>query len=308
VDEFELIRRYFQRQTLAPEVLTGIGDDGAVVRPPKGKELVTVIDTLVAGTHFPDSLDAADIGYRVVAVNLSDIAAMGAQPRWMTMALTLVETDADWLERFATGLYEAAAEWNVQLVGGDTTQGSGLVVSIQMTGDVDPGQAIHRSGAKVGDAIYVTGTLGDAAAWLGQDAAVSENDYLAARFARPTARVGTGLALAGVANAAIDISDGLVADLSKVLEASEVGAELHIDRLPLSAELIATAGPKSARRFAMGGGDDYELCFTLPESQLPPDLPSAITEIGRVSDSGQLVCLDQGVVVPFDHSGYRHFQ
>ena len=308
VDEFELIRRYFQRQAKSPDVITGIGDDGAVVRPPPGKELVTVIDTLVAGTHFPVTMDAADVGYRAVAVNLSDIAAMGARPRWMTLALTLVEADPFWLEGFANGLHQAASEWDVQLVGGDTTRGDTFVVSVQMTGDVDPGNAIHRSGAKTGDTIYVTGTLGDAAAGLDRISTENTDDYLVARFARPSARVATGLALAGLANAAIDLSDGLVADLSKVLEASNVGAELDIDRLPLSEALIASAGPEQASQLALGGGDDYELCFTMPESKLPVEMPCEITSIGRVTDSGELVCMNRGVVVPFDDSGYRHFQ
>lgn len=308
VDEFDLIRRFFQRQAQSPEVITGIGDDGAVVRPPSGKELVTVIDTLVAGTHFPVAMDAADIGYRVVAVNLSDMAAMGARPRWMTLALTLVDAEASWLEQFADGLHEAASEWDVQLVGGDTTRGDNLVVSVQMTGDVEPGHAIHRSGARVGDTIYVTGTLGDAAAGLERAATASSDDYLFTRFARPTARVSTGLALAGVANAGIDVSDGLVADLSKLLEASEVGAEVDIDRIPLSTALIDAAGPEQALRLALGGGDDYELCFTLSESELPPELPCEATAIGRVTGSGRLVCLQHGSVVPFDDSGYRHFR
>lgn len=308
VDEFELIRRYFQRQAKSPDVITGIGDDGAVLRPPPGKELVTVIDTLVAGTHFPATMDAADVGYRVVAVNLSDIAAMGARPSWMTLALTLVDADPSWLEGFANGLYQAASEWDVQLVGGDTTRGDTFVVSVQMTGAVDPGDAIHRSGAKAGDRIYVTGTLGDAAAGLERSSTMSSDDYLVARFARPSARVATGLALAGIANAAIDLSDGLVADLSKVLEASDVGAELDIDYLPLSEALIAAVGPKQASQLALGGGDDYELCFSMPESKLPTNLPGEITAIGRVTDSGHLVCMDRGAVVPFDNSGYRHFR
>lgn len=308
MDEFELIRRYFQRQAQSPEVITGIGDDGAVVRPPPGKELVTVIDTLVAGTHFPVTMNAADVGYRAVAVNLSDMAAMGARPRWMTLALTLVDAEAAWLEGFADGLYEAASEWGVQLVGGDTTRGENIVVSVQMTGDVEPGEAIHRSGARAGDTIYVTGTLGDAAGWLDRGANNSRDNYLFARFARPTARVATGLALAGVAHAAIDVSDGLVADLSKVLEASEVGAELDIDLLPLSEGLLEAAGREKALQFALGGGDDYELCFTMPEPDLPLDLRCAVTAVGRVTSSGELVCLDDGVVVPFDDSGYRHFR
>jgi thiamine-monophosphate kinase len=308
VDEFELIRRYFERQSDAPFVRVGIGDDGAVLQPEPGRELVTVIDTIVAGVHFPAAMHAADVGYRAVAVNLSDLAAMGARPRWMTLALTLAHTDTEWLDGFATGLREAASEWDVELVGGDTTRGDNIVISVQMTGDVDAGNAILRSGATVGDSIFVTGTIGDAAAGLGRIGENPAADYLARRFARPRARVATGLRLAGRAHAAIDLSDGLVADLAKLIEASGVGAEIDVDRLPLSDELRQAAGPREARRFAMGGGDDYEICFTMPEAALPDELPDPVTAIGRITGLGELVCLDEGVVVPFDSSGYRHFR
>ena len=307
MDEFELIRRYFSRPADSALVVAGVGDDGAVLRPPAGRELVTVIDTMVAGTHFPEGMSAGDIGYRVVAVNLSDIAAMGAEPRWMTLALTLVEADAEWLEAFAAGLYEAAAEWGVMLVGGDTTRGEQLVVSVQMSGDLAPGTALYRGGAQAGDTIFVTGTLGDAAAGLQDLSAGNADSYLARRFARPSARVGAGRALAGVAHAAIDLSDGLVADLSKILEASRAGAELDLQRLPLSEELLRTAGREQALRFAMGGGDDYELCFTLPESQLPAEIAGAVTAIGRITAEPGLTCRDGDSVVPFDDTGYRHF-
>ena len=307
MDEFELIRRYFSRPTDSAVVVAGVGDDGAVLRPPAGRELVTVIDTMVAGTHFPAGMHARDVGYRIVAVNLSDIAAMGAQPRWMTLALTLVEADAVWLEAFAAGLYEAAAEWGVMLVGGDTTKGNQLVASVQMSGDLAPGTALYRSGAQAGDTIFVTGTLGDAAAGLQQLSEGEGESYLARRFARPSARVGVGRALAGIAHAAIDLSDGLVADLSKILEASKAGAELDLQRLPLSAALLRAVGREQALRHAMGGGDDYELCFTLPESRLPEEISTEVTPIGRITSESGLVCRDGDSVVPFDDSGYRHF-
>jgi thiamine-monophosphate kinase len=308
VDEFELIRRYFSRPADSPAVVAGVGDDGAVLRPPAGRELVTVIDTMVSGTHFPADMKAGDVGYRIVAVNLSDIAAMGAAPRWMTLALTLVEADADWLDDFAAGLYEAAAEWDVALVGGDTTKGDQLVVSVQISGDIAPGAALYRSGARAGDAIFVTGTLGDAAAGLDQLSAGAAENALARRFARPSARIAVGRALAGIAHAAIDLSDGLVADLSKVLEASRVGAELDLRRLPLSKQLLESAGREQALQYAMGGGDDYELCFTLPESELPAEVSAAVTPIGRVTRGPGLVCRDGNTVVPFDDAGYRHFR
>ena len=307
MDEFELIRRFFSRPADSPAVVAGVGDDGAVLRPTQGRELVTVIDTMVAGTHFPPAMSAGDIGYRAVAVNLSDVAAMGAEPRWMTLALTLVEADADWLAAFADGVYEAAAEWGVALVGGDTTKGDQLVVSVQMSGDLAPGTALYRSGARDGDTIYVTGTVGDAAAGLRLLAEGADDHVLARRFACPTARVGTGMALAGIANAAIDLSDGLVADLSKILEASGVGAELDLQRLPLSKQLVETVGREQALRDAMGGGDDYELCFTLPAAMLPRAIAADVTAIGRISAEPGLLCRDGDTVVPFDDTGYRHF-
>ena len=308
MDEFELIRRFFSRHSDSPVIVTGVGDDGAVVRPPADRDLVTVIDTMVAGTHFPTSMNARDIGYRIVAVNLSDIAAMGAEPRWMTLALTLVAADPEWLDQFADGLYEAAGEWGVVLAGGDTTKGDQLVISIQMSGDLAPGTALYRGGARAGDTIYVTGTLGDAAAGLRRLEEGDSRHYLAKRFARPTARVATGKALAGIAHAAIDLSDGLVADLSKLLEASGLGAELDVHHLPLSQELLDASGREQALQYAMGGGDDYELCFTMPGSLLPAGVAPDVTAIGRVTAEAGLVCRDGDSVVSFDDAGYRHFR
>lgn len=307
MDEFELIRRFFSRPSDSPAIVAGVGDDGAVLQPMPGRELVTVIDTMVAGTHFPTEMAARDIGYRIVAVNLSDVAAMGAQPRWMTLALTLFEADPAWLEEFSAGLYEAADEWGVALVGGDTTRGEQLVCSVQMTGDLMPGTALYRSGAEAGDTVFVTGTVGDAAAGLQLLAEGSGEHVLARRFARPRARVAAGLALAGIAHAAIDLSDGLVADLSKILEASQVGAELDLQCLPLSRELLEAVGRERALQHALGGGDDYELCFTMPASTLPAGIAAEVTAIGRITAATGLVCRDGDSVVPFDDTGYRHF-
>ena len=307
MDEFELIRRFFSRPANSALVVKGVGDDGAVLRPSADRELVTVIDTMVSGRHFPADMAAQDVGYRIVAVNLSDIAAMGATPRWMTLALTLVEADPDWLDEFAAGLYAAADEWGVVLVGGDTTKGDQLVVSVQMTGDLVPGTALVRSGAKAGDTVYVTGTLGDAAAGLQQLSDVAGNPHLARRYARPSARISTGRALAGIANAAIDLSDGLAADLSKLLEASGVGAVMDLGQLPLSKELLAAVGRDKALRFAMDGGDDYELCFTVQESCLPRAIAADVTAIGHVTEERGLVCRQGDAVVTVDDTGYRHF-
>jgi thiamine-monophosphate kinase len=308
VDEFELIQRYFVREDEAHGVTTGIGDDGAVLQPDPGRELITVIDTLVERTHFPSRFSATDLGYRAVAVNLSDMAAMGGRPRWMTLALTMPDSDENRVSEFATGLHAAAAEHGVSLVGGDTTQGAITVVTVQITGDVAEGKAIHRSGAKPGDTIFVTGTIGDAAAGLELLSAGNPDDYLSRRFLRPTARVDFGQALVGSASAAIDISDGLFADLQKLVTASGVGAEIGIDRLPISESLQSAFDRNAQRRFALSGGEDYELCFTSPDDTPPNAGNLRVTAIGTVTESEQLVCRDAGGIVEYDDRGYRHFQ
>lgn len=306
VDEFALIRRYFDRKAGAPDIVTGIGDDGAIVVPAVGKHQVQVIDTLVEGVHFPPTASASDIGYRVVAVNLSDIAAMGARPRWMTLALTLPQKDERWIEAFAEGLFEAAAEHGVTLIGGDTTSGDAVVATVHITGDVDPDRALLRSGARVGDRIFVTGTVGDAAAGLQLLNRGETDDFLLRRFWRPTARVQAGMRLAGHATAAIDVSDGLLGDLKKLLEASGVGALIDIERVPLSTAMRSRFDVDAQRQLALTGGDDYELCFTAGDAPLPEDL--AVTAIGTITATGELQCRCDGAIVDFDDSGYRHFQ
>jgi len=308
VDEFELIRKYFVRPNDASGVTLGIGDDGAVLQPDPGRELVTVVDTLVAGVHFPHALDAGDIGYRAVAVNLSDIAAMGARPRWMTLALTVPSADEQWLGSFAAGLHTAAAEHGVALVGGDTTSGPYIVVSVQITGDIAPGAALRRDGARVGETVYITGTVGDAAAGLELMSAGRQDDYLLSRFRRPTARVEFGMLLAGKVGAAIDVSDGLYGDLQKLLAASGVGASIDLDHLPLSAALQANFDVATQRRFALAGGDDYELCFTARPAVLPHCEAPRVTAIGIVTKERGIVCRDRGATVDYQDSGYRHFQ
>lgn len=306
VDEFELIERFFNRRVSVPGVVVGIGDDGAVLRPAPGLEQVQVIDTLVEGVHFPVDAKAEDIGYRVVAVNLSDIAAMGARPRWMTLALTLPPKDERWLDNFASGLFDAAGEFDVALVGGDTTSGDAVVATVHVTGEIEAGKALLRSGARVGDTIFVTGTVGDAAAGLELLGRGKSDSFLSNRFRRPRARIETGRQLVGRASAAIDVSDGLIGDLRKLLHASDVGGELDIDRVPVS-DAIKTHFDESTRtRFALNGGDDYELCFTAK-----PDAVEGIadvTPIGKIRGEPGLTCRQHGVVVEWDDSGYRHFQ
>ena len=306
MDEFEIIRRYFNRDTQMSGVIVGIGDDGAVLAPDCSKQQVQVIDTLIEGVHFPSATNPADIAYRAVAVNLSDIAAMGAVPRWMTLALTLENASEQWLQEFASGLFAAADEHNVALVGGDTTRGSAVTVTVSITGEVNEGAALLRSGAKVGDGIFVTGTLGDAAAGLQMLLHSKSDGFLASRFLRPTPRVDIGRAIIGKASAAIDLSDGLLGDLSKLLIASGVGGELEIDSLPLSDELRSGFAVTAQHQFALSGGDDYELCFTASANDVS-DIAD-ITLIGRVTETAGLVCRLHGDIVEMHDSGYRHFQ
>jgi len=298
-------------------VRIGVGDDGAVLVPDAGRELVTVIDTLVEDVHFPSNLPPEAVGYRAVAVNLSDIAAMGARPRWMTLALTLDEANEQWLQGFAAGLFSAAAECNVSLVGGDTTRGTHKVISVQITGDIDSGACISRSGASPGDRLLVSGTLGDAAAGLSLirhgDVSTDDEQFLADRFSRPAARVSLGQALTGVASAAIDISDGLYADIRKLLDKSNAGGTIEADAIPMSAQLKHACGDQAACQFALTGGDDYELCFTVAPGdvqkavKLAKQCRVALTCIGEVEAKSGLRCTRAGAGFSFDHGGYRHF-
>jgi thiamine-monophosphate kinase len=271
VDEFELIERYFAK--VGPsrsDVVLGVGDDAALLTVPPGHELVACTDTLVDGRHFPVGTRADDIGWRSLAVNLSDLAAMGATPAWATLALTLPAVDEDWLEGFAAGLAALAGAHQVALVGGDTTRGP-LTITVQALGFVPSGTAVRRSGARPGDLLYITGWPGDAAAGLalieGRLAGQGANrGALEGKFRRPEPRVAFGMRLRGVASACIDVSDGLAADLGRLAAASGVGATVRAAELPLSRALYALAGESRAREFALGGGDDYELLFTVPPS------------------------------------------
>ncbi len=317
MDEFELIRRYFVRSGRDPSIVLGIGDDGAIVRPDTDRDLVIVIDTMVEGVHFPAGLDPSDIGYRAVAVNLSDIAAMAARPRWMTLALTLAADDAGWLDRFSRGLFEAADEFSIALIGGDTTRGDQTVITVQISGDVIPSKALRRSGAKAGDEMYVTGTPGDAAAglalWQSNNVRNENQRRLLRRFARPAPRVALARELAAHASAAIDVSDGLFADIEKLLVASGTGGVIELDLLPLSPPLVAVHGRESAIELALGGGDDYEIVFTAAAAQarviseLAKKFSVMVTRIGTVTRGDALQCLRAGKAIAYRHAGYRHF-
>jgi len=318
VNEFELIY-----DLIAPaagsrtDVLLGIGDDGALLAPPPGEALVVVADTLVVDCHFPADMDAADVGWRAAAANLSDLAAMGATPRWATLALTLPDVDEAWLRGFVTGLAAALDLANVALVGGDTTRGP-LTVTVQAMGTVPPAQALTRHGAKAGDLVFVSGTPGDAAGGLAlwgqrrEDAAAVE---LLRRFRRPTPRLALGCALRGLASACIDVSDGLLADLGHVARGSGVGLRLEAARLPLSPALVTVFDAATALRYAATGGDDYELAFTVPAALaddvagLASQLDCSLGCIGEVTAAAEVRLLDAGggEDLSFDRAGYSHF-
>ena len=315
-DEFELIERYFARESRVPGVILGIGDDAAVVETTGTTAVAT--DTLVAGVHFPNDLDGDAVGYRVLAVNLSDFAAMGATPRWCTLALTLQTANHDWLEAFAQGFFALADSHDVVLVGGDTTRGP-LSVTVQLLGDVDKDRVLRRSGGAAGDDVYVTGTLGDGAAGLKllsqEDSGTSAaHKALRERFLRPLPRVAEGLALRGIASAAIDVSDGLIADLGHLSRASRCGACIDVDRLPTSAAARELFSADEVESWALSGGDDYELCFTAPPSQrravrqaLAPCAVSA-RRIGHLQAGGGVHCRRAGEPMePPVCGGYAHF-
>ncbi len=267
--EFELIARYFTgRGAARDDVRISVGDDAAVVTPRAGAELVLALDTIVADVHFPADTGARFVGHRALAVNLSDLAAMGAEPAWALLGLTLPAADESWLSGFASGLDELARRFGVALIGGDTTRGP-LSATVTVGGWVPAGQALSRGGAKAGDDLWVSGTPGDAGAGLailqGKIAASgASREELLRRFLLPEPRVGLGLALRGIASACIDISDGLAGDLEKLCRAGGVGASLDCARLPRSAALLEAAGESGSIRHALAAGDDYELLFTAP--------------------------------------------
>ncbi len=317
--EFSIIKNYFTTQTEhRKDVIRGIGDDAAIVKIPSGEELVITTDTLVSGIHFLPSDAPYDIGYKSLAVNLSDLAAMGATPAWITLALTLPTADENWIQNFCAGFFTLANLHQVQLIGGDLTHGP-LSITVQAMGLVPAGNALLRSTAKPGDLIYVTGTLGNAGLALQhlQGNVTLHPDYeksIYLHLHRPEPRIAAGLALRGIAHAAIDLSDGLAADLSHVLEESHVGARVNVDQLPLSFELSESISHEKAIELALTAGDDYELCFTVPpdkqtllENQLSV-LPCRFTCIGTITNKPGLDLHYQdgkkyhGVI-----SGYEHF-
>ncbi len=315
MNEFDLIRRYFAgRGVRRDDVPLGIGDDAALLTPPLSQLLAVTVDTLHSGVHFDAGIPAADLGHKALAVNLSDLAAMGAEPAWATLALSLPQVDEAWLTAFAEGFFALAERHGVQLVGGDTTRGP-LSVTVQVQGFVPQEKALTRCGARPGDHVFVTGSLGDAGAGLAIEQGRLEftgppADFLLARLHRPTPRVGAGLGLRGLATAAIDISDGLAQDLGHILTASGVGAVLDIDHLPLSNALLAS-GIDRPWRLAVSAGDDYELCFTVPADaglSVSDGLGCPVTCIGRITaEPGQRWQDVAGVPCEPPPRGWDHF-
>jgi len=317
--EFDIIRRYFTRQPVnRNDVLVGVGDDAAVLQLPPDRELLVCMDTLVAGVHFPPVTPAAAIGHKSLAVNLSDLAAMGAEPAWATLALTLPEAGAEWLEAFASGFFALAGRHGVQLIGGDTTRGP-LSVTVQAHGFAPPGQALRRVGARPGDRIYVTGTLGDAG--LALRLPETRAAGLRLRLDYPEPRLEAGRLVRGLASAAIDISDGLLADLGHLLEGDGLGASLQIDALPRSPDFVAAlqeldaAPPELYYEIPLSSGDDYELCFSVPEDccaeveRRLAGLPCGCTAIGSIEARPGIRCyLQDGAGYQPKAAGYLHFE
>lgn len=318
--EFSLIARYFDRVKSARfDVETGIGDDCALLNIPEKQTLAISTDTLVSGIHFLPDIDPADLAYKALAVNVSDLAAMGADPAWLTLALTLSSVDESWLKAFSDSLFEQLDYYDMQLIGGDTTKGP-LSMTLGIHGYVPVGRALKRSGAKPGDWIYVTGTPGDSAAGLAilqNRLTVSDetdNAYLVKRHLRPTPRILQGQALRDLASSAIDLSDGLVSDLGHILKASECGARIDLDALPYSEAMQRHVDGEQAMRWALSGGEDYELCFTVPELNRGAldvalgHLGVPFTCIGQMSaDVDGMHFQRGGDVVTFDYKGFDHF-
>ncbi len=308
--EFDLIAHIRARAGARGDVILGIGDDAALLQPPPGRQLVVTADTLNAGVHFPEATAAVDIGWKALAVNLSDLAAMGAAPAWCTLSLSLPASDPAWLDAFLDGFLALARAHDIALIGGDTTRGS-LAIAITAIGTIEPGRALRRDGARVDDDIWVSGTLGDAAAAL--QAWPDPAPALRARLDRPTPRVELGRRLAGVASAALDVSDGLLGDLGHLCRASGVGADVELVRLPTSAALAVH--PLAARiGWQATGGDDYELCFTASPARrsaleaLGTELDLPLTRIGRIVAGADVHARDaEGRTWQPARPGYTHF-
>ena len=302
--EFSIIDTYFNRPHQA-DVDLGVGDDSALLTPPPHHQLVICADTLVAGRHFPLDTTAHAIGWKSVAVNLSDIAAMGAKPHSILLALSLPQIDHDWLKGFSQGLYDCCDQFGVRLIGGDTTQSPHLTLSVTALGWIETGKSVLRSGAQVNDLVVVSGTIGDAAYGLQH-----LGHPLQQRLDYPTPRCELGTILKGLASSMIDVSDGLAQDLGHILKASNVGAKIDLSRLPIDNALKVLSDQKQWE-YALAGGDDYELCFTISTQnyqdflQLQPNVKTTI--IGKITQQCELTFEKDGLDHPLQLNGYQHF-
>ena len=308
LSEFSIIRRFFTEQKISnPSTLLGIGDDCALLSIPQGYELAITADTMVENVHFFAGADPKLLGHKLLAVNLSDLAAMGANPLSVTLALTLPKVDEAWLTAFAQGFLELAARYSIDLIGGDTTSGP-LTFTVQAMGLVPKGQPLKRSTAKPGDMIYVTGNLGDAGLGLKicQGYPCKQPGAALQRFHRPEPRCAEGLALRGVANACIDISDGLAGDLGHILEQSGVGATIAWDSLPLSTEVQSYLEATGDWRLPLTAGDDYELCFTVSPEKAS-NLAFDCHKIGVIEQETGLRLNKSGSIHLLKAEGYEHF-
>ncbi len=323
--EFELIERYFRRPSEARrlargDVPLGIGDDAAVLAVPADRHLVAALDTLVEGRHFVVGSPPDSIAHRALAVNLSDLAAMGAQPAWFLLSLTLPDSDERFLERFAAGLLALAEAHQVALVGGDTTAGP-RAIAVQALGTIAPGAALTRAGGRVGDRVYVSGTPGDAGGGLrlvldppaGEGLDTAHQQWLSQRFHFPTPRVELGQALVGIATACVDVSDGLAADAGRLARFSGCGLRIDAARVPVSAALRALAGEQGAVQLALTGGEDCELCFTVPPDRVAEldarlvNVKCPVTCIGELTADGGTRVERDGEPVRIDATGFDHF-
>ncbi len=312
--EFNLIRDYFTWNTRSSNIKLGVGDDAAILKPESDKDLVISVDTSISGRHFPANTPARDIGHKVLAVNLSDLAAMGATPSWFTLALTLPEYNPEWLEQFSRGMRELATEHNIHLIGGDTTRGE-LSITIQVAGTTPRNKALVRSGAQNGDLICVSGYLGDAAAGLAHTQGKihlpkPHAQYCTRRLNTPTPQIALGKILLEHATSCIDISDGLLADLGHILQRSNKGADINTEQFPFSPALLSLPAEQRGQ-YALYGGDDYELLFTLPAGKFEIVYREAqrhgilISAIGEISNKTNQLTVNEKQVT--NTGGYNHF-
>lgn len=321
-NEFYLIDRYFKRRIRhhRPDVVAGIGGDCALLSVDSKQQIAVSTDTLVAGTHFLEDISPADLGYKSLAVNLSDLAAIGAAPAWLSLAITLPDLDESWIAAYSDSLFEQLDYYDMQLIGGDTTRGP-LSLTLTIQGLVPAGRSINRAGARIGDLIYVTGTLADSAAGLAilQDRLQVNNEqdrrYLLSRHLRPQPRILQGQALRNLASSAIDLSDGVISDLQHILISSNCGAKINLDDIPCSPELKRNISPEQAMYWALSGGEDYELCFTVPESNLRAvsgvlsHTGASFTCIGQIAPRSEgLQVIYHRKAVQYNYHGYNHFK